>query len=170
MPRILKLTPALIKKIVGYQRAGAYVETAAAAAGISKQTLYTWLRRAVDENEEDPIFAKFAAAVEEAQALAEVRDIALIGKAAETQWQAAAWRLERKSPERWGRNTSKVELSGGLNLNVDTASLAQRIAALSAAGVEAALSDAAPASAQAALSSGTAGDRSGDGAGGASAA
>jgi len=167
MPRILKLTPALIEKIVGYLRAGAYVETAAAAAGISKQTLYTWLRRAVDENEEDPIFAKFAAAVEEAQALAEVRDIALIGKAAETQWQAAAWRLERKSPERWGR---KVELSGGLNLNVDTASLAQRIAALSAAGVEAALSDAAPAGAQAALASGAAGDRSGDGAGGASAA
>lgn len=167
MPRILKLTPALIEKIVGYLRAGAYVETAAAAAGISKQTLYTWLRRAVDENEEDPIFAKFAAAVEEAQALAEVRDIALIGKAAETQWQAAAWRLERKSPERWGR---KVELSGGLNLNVDTASLAQRIAALSAAGVEAALSDAAPAGAQAALASGSAGDRSGDGAGGASAA
>jgi transposase-like protein len=167
MPRILKLTPALIEKIVGYLRAGAYVETAAAAAGISKQTLYNWLRRAVDENERDPIFAKFAAAVEEAQALAEVRDIALIGKAAETQWQAAAWRLERKSPERWGR---KVELSGGLNLNVDTASLAQRIAALSAAGVEAALSDAAPAGAQAALASGAAGDRSGDGAGGASAA
>lgn len=111
MPRILKLTPALIEKIVGYLRAGAYVETAAAAAGISKQTLYTWLRRAVDENEEDPIFAKFAAAVEEAQALAEVRDIALIGKAAETQWQAAAWRLERKSPERWGRK-DRVELSG----------------------------------------------------------
>lgn len=167
MPRILKLTPALIEKIVGYLRAGAYIETAAAAAGISKQTLYNWLRRAADENERDPIFAKFAAAVEEAQALAEVRDIALIGKAAETQWQAAAWRLERKSPERWGR---KVELSGGLNLNVDTASLAQRIAALSAAGVEAALSDAAPAGAQAALASGAAGDRSGDGTGGASAA
>lgn len=66
--------------------------------------------------------------------------------------------------------TRKVELSGGLNLNVDTASLAQRIAALSAAGVEAALSDAAPAGAQAALASGAAGDRSGDGAGGASAA
>jgi len=66
--------------------------------------------------------------------------------------------------------TRKVELSGGLNLNVDTASLAQRIAALSAAGVEAALSDAAPAGAQTALASGAAGDRSGDGTSGASAA
>lgn len=126
MPRILKLTPALIEKIVGYLRAGAYVETAAAAAGISKQTLYTWLRRAVDENEEDPIFAKFAAAVEEAQALAEVRDIALIGKAAETQWQAAAWRLERKSPERWGRK-DRVELSGKNGGPVQTAALVQVI-------------------------------------------
>lgn len=30
----------------------------------------------------------------------------LIGKAAENQWQAAAWRLERKFPDRWGRNRS----------------------------------------------------------------
>lgn len=66
--------------------------------------------------------------------------------------------------------TRKVELSGGLNVNVDTASLAQRIAALSAAGVEAALSDAAPAGAQATLASGAAGDRSGNGTSGASAA
>lgn len=111
MPRLLKLTAERSEKIIGYLRAGAYIETAAAAAGISKQTLYNWLRRAAAEDEEDPSFAKFAAAVEEAQALAEVRDIALIGKAAETQWQAAAWRLERKSPERWSRK-DRVELSG----------------------------------------------------------
>jgi len=111
MPRLLKLTAERSEKIIGYLRAGAYIETAAAAAGISKQTLYNWLRRAAAEDEEDPSFAKFAAAVEEAQALAEVRDIALIGKAAESQWQAAAWRLERKSPERWSRK-DRVELSG----------------------------------------------------------
>lgn len=113
MPRVLKLTPALSDKIIGYLRAGAYIETAAAAAGISKQTLYNWLRRAADEDESDPRFAAFAAAVEESQALAEVRDIALIGKAAETQWQAAAWRLERKSPERWGRK-DRVDLGGAV--------------------------------------------------------
>lgn len=143
MPRLLKLTPALSDKIIGYLRAGAYIETAAAAAGISKQTLYNWLRRAADEDEKDPRFAAFAAAVEESQALAEVRDIALIGKAAETQWQAAAWRLERKSPERWGRK-DRVELSGknggAIEHRVSTDDLFARIEALAAesAGVAAA--------------------------------
>lgn len=137
MPRVLKLTAERSEKIIGYLRAGAYIETAAAAAGISKQTLYNWLSRAADENEEDPIFAKFAAAVEEAQALAEVRDIALIGKAAETQWQAAAWRLERKFPERYGRR-DRVELSGKdggaieHKHQVDADALCNRIAALAA--------------------------------------
>ncbi len=34
---------------------------------------------------------------------AEIRDVALIGKHAEYSWQAAAWRLERKFPAKWGR-------------------------------------------------------------------
>ena len=108
MPRHTKLTPKLQEQVVGYLRAGAYVETAAAAAGISKETLYSWLRRGAAD--EVP-FAAFAEAVEEAQALAEMRDLALIGKAAETEWTAAAWRLERKFPSRYGRRQA-VEVSG----------------------------------------------------------
>lgn len=108
MPRPTKLTPKLQERVVGFVRAGAYVETAAAAAGISKETLYSWLRRGAAG--EAP-FAAFAEAVEEAQALAEMRDLALIGKAAETEWTAAAWRLERKFPDRYGRRT-KHEVSG----------------------------------------------------------
>jgi len=44
-------------------------------------------------------------AVEKAQAGAEMTSIALINRASEMQWQAAAWRLERKHPDRWGRKT-----------------------------------------------------------------
>jgi hypothetical protein len=36
---------------------------------------------------------------------AEMRDVALIAQAAKENWQAAAWRLERKYPARWGRKT-----------------------------------------------------------------
>ena len=108
MPRPTKLTPKLQERIAGFVRAGAYVETAAAAAGVSKVTLYAWLKRgAADEGP----FAAFAEAIEEAQALAEMRDLALIGKAAETEWTAAAWRLERKFPDRYGRRT-RLEHSG----------------------------------------------------------
>jgi transposase-like protein len=109
MARPTKLSPELQQRIVQALSAGAYVETAAAMAGVSKQTLYSWLKRGADQAQGP--FREFLDAVEKAQAEAEVRDIALIAKAAQTQWQAAAWRLERKFPEKWGRKT-RVEHTG----------------------------------------------------------
>lgn len=113
--RPTKLTPKLQEEICKAIRAGNYIETAAAFAGISKNTLYEWLRRGAREKERlaknprakikksEAPFVEFSDAVKKALAAAEVRDVMLIGKAAETQWQAAAWRLERRFPERWGR-------------------------------------------------------------------
>jgi len=51
-------------------------------------------------------YVKFSNAVEKALAEAEMRDVMIIGKAASEQWQAAAWRLERKFPQRWGRRVA----------------------------------------------------------------
>ena len=64
---------------------------------------------------EEP-YRLFAAEVELALAEAEVRDIAVIEKAAQTQWQAAAWRLERMHPDRFGRK-ERLEHSGELRLS-----------------------------------------------------
>ena len=97
-----KLTPALQQKICEAIRAGNYIETAAAFAGIRKSTLYDWLRRG--SRTSSGVHHDFAEAVEKALADAEARDVALIAKAAsDGVWQAAAWRLERKFPDRWGR-------------------------------------------------------------------
>ncbi|MFD1422452.1 hypothetical protein ACFQ4J_01685 [Laceyella tengchongensis] len=100
--RPTKLTPALQEKIVTVIRGGNYIETAAAYAGISKQTLYNWLRRGARQKSGQ--YREFALAVEQALAEAEMRDLALIEQAArDGKWQAAAWRLERRFPKRWGR-------------------------------------------------------------------
>ena len=53
-------------------------------------------------------YKKFVEAVEKAQGEAEARDVALIAKQAPTDWRAAAWRLERRSPRRYGQ---KVQIS-----------------------------------------------------------
>ena len=45
---------------------------------------------------------KFLTSVEKAQAESESRDVALVARAAADDWRAAAWRLERKSPRRYG--------------------------------------------------------------------
>jgi hypothetical protein len=108
--RKTKLTPERQAKIVNAIRAGSYVETAAAAAGIDKVTLYRWLKRG--GRFPGTIYADFADAVNEATAQAEMRDVLTISKAAgEGDWRAAAWRLERKYPKRWG-TVSRTELTG----------------------------------------------------------
>jgi transposase len=100
--RPAKLTPELQNKICDAIRAGNYLETAAAFAGIGKSTFYDWLRRG--QRVSKGIYHDFSEAVEKALADSEARDVALIAKAAaDGQWQAAAWRLERKFPDRWGR-------------------------------------------------------------------
>jgi len=101
--RPTKLTPELQRKITDAIRAGNYMETAAAYAGIHKDTLYAWLKRGARDKSPKSPYRQFSDAVEKALAEAEVRDVALIAKAAEKEWQAAAWRLERKFPDRWGR-------------------------------------------------------------------
>ncbi|MBV6343589.1 hypothetical protein HWQ67_18640, partial [Candidatus Magnetobacterium casensis] len=49
------------------------------------------------------MYKKFSDGVQKAMASAEIRDVLIIGEASKTQWQASAWRLERKFPKRWGR-------------------------------------------------------------------
>lgn len=91
-------------------KAGNYIETAAAWAGISKDTLYNWLKKGARSRRGK--FRAFAEAMEKAQAEAEMRDIQTIGQAALSgNWQASAWRLERKFPKKWGR-VDRSEVTG----------------------------------------------------------
>jgi hypothetical protein len=109
-----KLNAEVSEKICQAIRAGNYMETAAAYAGIAKPTLYNWLKRGRDEP--DTIYGALVEAVELAVAEAEVRDVALIAKAADDGvWQASAWRLERRYPDRYGRRT-RHDVSGRVDV------------------------------------------------------
>ena len=129
MARPTKLNKDIQNKIVTAIKMGNYIETAAAVAGINKTTLYDWLKRGEREKQRvendsrkkirksEAIYVEFSNAVEKALAEAEARDVMLISKAANTQWQAAAWRLERKFPDRWGRKV--IEHRGSLEVKND---------------------------------------------------
>lgn len=119
--RPTKLTPEIQKTIMDALRRGSYMETAAAYAGISKNTLYDWLRRGAREKQrlannsrarmlkDERPFVEFSDAIKKAQAEAELRDLEIIRKAAEEgEWQASAWRLERKFPDKFGRRVIDV--------------------------------------------------------------
>lgn len=108
--RPTKLTPQTQAKIVQAIVGGNDITVAAAYAGIHKAQFYRWLEKG--EQQQQGIYRAFRDAIEKAQADAETRNVALIAKAAqEGTWTAAAWWLERKYPERWGRK-ERHEVTG----------------------------------------------------------
>lgn len=110
MSRPTKLTTEVQETITAALRIGNYQDTAVSYAGISEATFYAWMQRG--RTETGTIFSEFLEAVEKAKADAEVRDLMLIDRAAQDgTWQAAAWKLERKFPHKWGRMV-RAEVSG----------------------------------------------------------
>lgn len=89
--RPTKLTAKLRDRIADAIRAGNYVETAAALAGVSKKTLYNWMRRGARARyradgtpyKVDRPYVEFLHAVEKAQAEAIDRDLSVIDRAAQ---------------------------------------------------------------------------------------
>lgn len=97
----LKLTPERQTTICDLVRAGNDLSVAAACAGISRSTLFGWLRHG--EAEESGVYRDFTDALRQAEAEAEAEMLTRIRTAALDTWQAAAWYLERRHPDRWGR-------------------------------------------------------------------
>lgn len=110
MGRPSKLTADVHDQIVDLMKAGNFGETAAACAGISRETLRSWLRRGA--RAKSGKFRRFrddfvrAAAASESDLLTLIRNAA---KGPDAKWQAAAWIMERKHPERFGRR-QKLEV------------------------------------------------------------
>jgi transposase len=115
MARPSKLTPAVEERILKALRAGNYATAAAGYAGIHPSTFHRWLERGDPggRRRADLPYRRFAEKVQQAIAEAEVRDVTLISKAAETEWRAAGWRLSRRHPNRWGQPTPKLQEATG---------------------------------------------------------
>jgi hypothetical protein len=117
------------KRVVDLVKAGNFPETAAAAAGISRPTLRGWLlegaqlRRKRDEGtakkltKRQRLLMDFSSEIEKAFGEAEARDVLLIGKHAESDWRAAAWRLERRNRAQWSP-VQRIEATSTV-VNVD---------------------------------------------------
>jgi transposase len=120
-----KESAAIVQSLVKVLSMGAYKREAARHAGISEGTINNWTERGAAERrhqakgkkprKRESAYLEFLLVIEKAQADAQISDLALITKAAQKgAWQAAAWKLERRNPSKWGRQRIEAEIKGGL--------------------------------------------------------
>lgn len=102
MARPTKLTPEVKERISQAILMGATYELAAQYGGVSYDTFNEWMKRGAGATEGE--FSEFFEAIKSAEGKAVVGWLAKIEKAATGgNWQAAAWKLERRYPRDYGR-------------------------------------------------------------------
>jgi hypothetical protein len=121
--RPTELTEDIIDTVVMALRSGAYVETAMNFVGVDRQRFYDWNKKAMEELKErddaldkgvvrqpkNEIYVEFHNAIKKAMAESELLMLQVITNAANSgNWMAAAWRLERKHPDRYGINSLRI--------------------------------------------------------------
>jgi hypothetical protein len=109
--RPTKFTKDTRDKIVQAIQMGATYELAAQFGGVSYDTFNNWMKRGAEAAEGDQAFVDFFETVKQAEGKAAVGWLAKIEVAAnDGNWQAAAWKLERRYPGDYGRQ--RIELTG----------------------------------------------------------
>lgn len=106
--RPTKISPEICEDIVKYIKAGNYPEVAASLAGVSRKTFYNWLKKG-HKSKSNGVYKQFLHSIKKAESYAEAAAVERIRKAGEDNWQALAWWMERKHPDKWGRK-QRVEM------------------------------------------------------------
>ena len=113
--RPTKLTLETQQRIVDAIRVGATYQLASQYGGITYNTFLAWMKKGESAKSGD--YFEFFDAIKEAENNAMMEWLILINKAArDGSWQAAAWKLERRYPEMYGRTRHEVTGADGNEL------------------------------------------------------
>ena len=124
MARPTLLTPELTEHMVAAIKGGSPAQDAAALCGVNPSTYYRWMREGAEGDDEQK--QEFRQRIIEAKATLKAACVRKVLKAANSDWKAAAWYLERAHPEDFGRrdrvrmegeHSVRVEVSGQQRLN-----------------------------------------------------
>lgn len=109
-----KFTPDTTARILQALRGGNFMSVACEFAGVHYTTVRKWLIDAEKPGAPQEL-VEFSDAVRQAEAQAEVADLAIIRRAAQDKdWRAAAWIRGRRSRERWGDKVdASVDVTSG---------------------------------------------------------
>jgi transposase len=99
-----KLTPTTQRRLLDALSAGATYDLACKYAGISFQTFINWRERAEAGGKANQPYVELFDELQKAEGEAAVKWLLKIERAASNgNWQAAAWKLERRYKEQYGR-------------------------------------------------------------------
>jgi hypothetical protein len=104
--RPVKLTPELSAEFCAALRRCWHVETAADLVGISRASVYGWVKKG--KRARKGLHADFFRQVKKALAEMATAGVTAIQLAGQTQWTAWAWLLERRYPQLWSSVVSEV--------------------------------------------------------------
>ena len=114
MGRPSKLTPERQARLVEAIASGHYYETACRLAGIHYANFRQWMIKG--EAEESGKYREFYEAITHAEAEAEDHAIQQWQQAMPTDWRAVQMFLERRHPDRWGKQEKwKAEVTATVN-------------------------------------------------------
>lgn len=115
-----KLTDETAGQIVAMLRLGNYLNVAVRAAGVGQSTFDDWMKRGQTGLPDDEPYAELRGRVERARAEGQVRHVATVSRAAESDWRAATWLLERQYPALWGAVSVRIRGDEGNAPEPDT--------------------------------------------------
>jgi hypothetical protein len=109
----------MIREVANLLTRVPFIETVADYLGVSRMTLNRWYKRGAQESRRcadpeyrpDPgeaIYLDYFVTFRATLAAAEIEATQIIDRAAQEDWRASAWILERRWPERWSRHTREI--------------------------------------------------------------
>ena len=114
-----KYTPVTERRILRGLKAGNTLRATADSAGIDRDTLRRWMDQGETDHQagRDTEKSRLYGKIKKAMAVPVLANVARIQRAAQGgTWTAAAWWLERRHPEEWGKPPERLEVSTPLPL------------------------------------------------------
>jgi transposase len=115
-----KLTEKTKKRLLAALQNGANQDEAARYAGIGESTFYRWMEKGATKKRGQ--YREFWEAVKRTESEAAMISLDTIRNAEKRgDWRAAAWKLERRFPDKWGkvdRQDVTTEHTGGLKIEL----------------------------------------------------
>ena len=112
-----KLTPETTKTICDKIQQGITAKEASITSGITEQTFYNWIQKGKEAKSGK--YFEFFESIKKAEAELKASYEKIVKDAGEKTWTAAAWYLERKYPDEYGKKADyKLEHTGKLTLDL----------------------------------------------------